>query len=225
MSGEISRVNTLYPDAKRRELLWKAIELAWEEVLSKTVDEFRKNSFIEFVNKIFGTDKTEKLIRGEKITTIKLSVEEIRRKILNSHSYKEITNQLKSIEKQLPMWSIEDKIKIGVTLLKKGISSNDNRIGKLGEEILEKINHPKVHYNLGVYYIKRQEYSRAYDRLLKAVKNGYGTNALYNLAVALVGLGKFKEAERYLSEYIRENRNDEKAIQALKKLKTITKTI
>ncbi len=64
MSGEISRINSAFPEKERREILRRAVERAYREIVRLTKDEERRIVFLEQVERLFPS-LLEELLGGE----------------------------------------------------------------------------------------------------------------------------------------------------------------
>ena len=214
MSGEISRINTLFPYAERRRIIIQAAILAWEEILSRIKDPLRKNTFIINLRSAL----------GDRITGL-ITDPEGRKQILKEMSDEiiELINKgadLKEIKKKvswLLMFAREGEILnlLGVNFLRKWEQTKNDELFNIGMAILRRANIPKALYNMAKAFLMKKDFASAYNLLRKYLEAAHDADAYYNMAIACIGLGRYDEALNYLNVYLSQNPKDKNAKKVL----------
>nr|MDO8045579.1 tetratricopeptide repeat protein [Candidatus Baldrarchaeota archaeon] len=238
MSGEISRVNTIYPSRRRRRILVEAARRAWNEVLKISEDESRKQKFIENLRNNFTEEELAYIGVLEKPVEVKgpptLSVEDI--------SF--LTGQLRSFVADPTQWYFDEKaddaIRIAeqvithpkadkdalnlaaVAFLKRWRETRDEYLLTIAENTLHRVNTAKAWYNLGLAYYEEGDYMSAIKAYEWAIKKGMSkkdADVYYNLALAYIKAGKIKEGVKALEEYVKRKPEDKKTKEILERIK------
>jgi tetratricopeptide (TPR) repeat protein len=238
MSGEISRVNTIYPSRRRRRILVEAARRVWNEVLKISEDESRKQKFIENLKNNFTEEDLSFIGIIEKPIEVKgpptLPVEDI--------SF--LTDQLRSFVADPTQWYFDEKaddaIRIAeqvithpkankdalnlaaVAFLKRWRETRDESLLTLAENTLHRVNTAKAWYNLGLAYYEEGDYMSAIKAYEWAIRKGMGkkdADVYYNLALAYMKAGKIKEGVKALEEYVKRNPEDKKTKKILERIK------
>jgi len=186
MSGEISRINTVFPQSKRINILINAAKKVWHEVLKESGDEERKRCFIENISRVLPENIVNKILKETKV-----KVEYIKESLEKA----EITKPLKELE--LPE-NINLKVK---TLMEKFYSTKDEALLAQIVDLLKHIGDAKAMYNLGMIHYTLRKYEEAIKYFEKSMQLGEDI-AILGLALANLRSGRITEALRFLGDYI-----------------------
>jgi len=225
MSGEISRVNTIYHHRRRREILIEAAKRVWNEVLKVSEDENRRQSFIENLKSNLTEEELSLIGIIEKPIKIQPPTEDIgifadQLKTLMSSPM--VPDGAVSVAEKIiayPGASKEALNLAAVALLKKWQETKDESLFRKAINSLSRIGTAKAHYNLGLAYYQRGDYESAIREYEKAIKMGIDADAYYNLALAYMKTGRPKEGVKALEEYVKRKPEDKKAKEILERIK------
>jgi len=187
MSGEISRINTIYPPQKRREIVIEAVIRAWNESVKDSEDP-RRNAFLDFIKLNLGDEFIRRLVG------VKEYVLEERPKAIE-----------KEMEKVKPVRA--QPLIMDVFELLKSYRQTGNRTF-LDEAIskLHMMDTPEARYGLGIAHYLRGDYEQAEKYFKKVVK--MIPKARLGLALIKLVKGDIKSALKEISEYIKTNPKD-----------------
>ena len=234
MSGEISRINTIFTPEKRREILIEAARRVWHEVLKESDDVIRRELFLENLRLNLTKEEVDNILKIapkgvefiEKITPeeIERLKETLREELLKGE---ETIDRAFPIAQRLLELGVTDKdaqIMIAVAYIRKGRKSGNKKIIEKAVEILEKIDDIKARYNLGIAYYELGDYKKAEKEFKKVVKEAKGElkdDALFNLAMVYFRRAEPKKLVKTLGEYVKKRPDDKDAVEFYELLKKI----
>jgi len=237
MSGEISRINTIYPYTKRRQILLEAAKRVWNESLKTSEDRRRRDLFIRNLSENMKPEElqfigittvaqveTAPQPQPSTTTTTPAPPREEPQSILevleNALDTGKITNNVINAAMTLIRYPNVGKDSLNtaaIILLKGWEKTGDDRLFTTAENILRRIGTPKAYFNLGLAYYKRGRYESAI-RHYQAAANAGIIDAYYNLAAAYLRVGKINDAIATLKKYLQNKPSDQNAKSVLNAL-------
>lgn len=218
LSGEISRVNLVYPFQERRRILYRAIDKAYREILPKIKDKERKNTLLENIRTI-RTMKIRKPrpYRKPRRDYIISTTNTLRKHLHDPEIPSEICEKAVSIVYATDKYEYLDIA--SAIIVKYTIQTKDTYYlyGTLRK--LTKQKSPKIASNIAIYYYMQGQYREAHELYKNATDYG---DIQSHIALALIELmmGHPELAKTKLIKYLkhRKNKDAQKLLQAIETL-------